>query len=624
MRSLRKAAIVSVVLMLAAASMAWGQAAVTVTAKPAAAPTLAGPILDTVPAGTLGFVAIRNVGRSFTAVQDYLKAIGVSDLAPIPPDLLAALKDAAQLGDGFNADGGFAAAMLDPQPFGIDFLKMIKDADAPSEPNAAKPKVPFVLFVPASGLKEVFGKYEMKAEGDLTHITFRSGEGYAAMMGGYAIVSPNAKAVQAVLKADKKASSELSKETVEAMLTADVAFHVNLKVAGPTIKGLLDMVAQQAKDMPRGAMPFAPEQMFGMIGKMIAEMRELTMTIQLGKTGLIFQEYLSLDPAGSMGKAMAAFKPVAAAGLDRLPDLPYVLAFGAMSGPKNPMNKEFMDMLVKAIPGVTDETRAKIVTLQQNMEDQVTGMQLVLGGAPEGAGVFGLGAVISCKDSVKAKGLLGDAVETIMAVVAGVTGSTDSPLKVAYVKDAQKLDGVSLDAITITHPKFAEMTEDDKAGMKKVLGEDKIRILVAAPDDKTVVVTFGGSTAMMTEALKAAKGGGTIPKDAGVVEIMKYMPKNPQAIIVLDAAHLLAAVRKGAEALGVGGQMPPIQVTCKTPIAIGAGISGDTVHEVFFVPNDLVKDILNTVKTFMGIGGASSEVAPSPAAPLQTTPRNSK
>jgi hypothetical protein len=602
MLTLRKAAIVSVVCVLAAANLAWGQATFTMTAKTAVPPTMASPILEVVPAGTLGFVAIRNVGRSLTAVGDYLKEIGVADLAPIPPDLLAAIKEGAQLGDGFNADGGFAVAMLDPQPFGVDFLKMLKESDASTqEANADKPKVPLVLFVPATGLKEVFGKYEMKAEGDLTVISFRSAKAYGAMLGGYAVISPNAKAVQAVLKADKKASSELSKETLEAILSSDMGIHVNLKASGPVLKGLLDFAMQKAKGAPQGAMPFSPEMGFALWTKMLSELREFTCTLQIAKTGVVFQEFVVADPNGAMGKSMAAIKPGEAASLDRLPNLPYVLAVSALPGPKGPWNKEIMDMVLKALPGLTDQVRAKITALQENMEGQITGMQLALGGAPEGAGVFGLEAVLTCNDSAKVKGLLSDAVETITAVIAGLTGNADSPLKVAYVKDAEKLDTVSLDAINITHPKFAELGDDEKAAMKKMLGEDKIRILVAAPDNKTVVITFGGSTATMAEALKVAKGGGTIPKDAGVVEIMKFMPKDPLVLMVLDAAHLMAVVRKGAEAMGAADQMPPIQITCKTPIAVGGGVIGSSGHEVFFIPTDLVKDIVNVMKTFAGI-----------------------
>src|SRR5665647_109812 len=71
----------------------------------------------------------------------------------------------------------YGTGLLDPVPYGIDLAKMMKEGGP--APGAEKPKVPFVLFVPASGLKEVFGKYEMKAEGDLTLIQFRAGPVYA-------------------------------------------------------------------------------------------------------------------------------------------------------------------------------------------------------------------------------------------------------------------------------------------------------------------------------------------------------------------------------------------------------------------------------------------------------------
>ena len=91
--------------------------------------------------------------------------------------------------------------------------------------------------------------------------------------------------------------------------------------------------------------------------------------------------------------------------------------------------------------------------------------------------------------------------------------------------------------------------------------------------------------------------------------LYKYL-KQPQMVMMLDAAHALTVAKKVAEALGQ--QLPPIELTCKTPLAIGAGVTGSLAHVVVFIPNDLVKDIVSLIKTFTG-----GEPATAPAKPVR-------
>lgn len=587
MRLIRKT--VALLCVLAAGNLCWAQGAGMTTGVRAAPAGKPQPILEVIPAGTLGFVAVPNVGKSLAAGDQYLKDIGVADLMQMPGDLLTTLKGAAQLGDGFNAEGGFAAAMLDPQPFGIDLLKMIKEGKAAGADDSTK--VPFVLFVPGAGVKEVFGAYKMTADGALTKVDLRSGTAYMGTLGGYVVLSPNPKAVQAVLDAKKNAAGELSKDDLEAIAASNLAVHANVKALAPLITAAMKeaMAGMGKTDLGPMANVLPMAALMDMYTKALAMVDSLTYTVQIGKTGLTLNEYVTMAPDSPMGKALAGFKPTQTAALDRLPDLPYVLAVGGVSGPKVAAEQwEMIAPLLKNIPGFTDTMISKMKKLSQDLEEQITASQMVIGGAPENSGVFGFACVMTCNDSQKVKDAFAQVPDLVTDVIQSVTKDKDiTGIKIAYVKDAEKVDSLSVDAIEISHPNMAEMDEEDKAGMKKVLGEDKIRIFLAAPDKNTLVLTFGGSTTFLAEALKAAKGGGAIPKAQGVADVMKLMPKQPQAIVLLEAGHLLAVVTKGAEAIGI--PIPPFQVDVKTPLAIGAGMTGQTAHAVIFIPNDLVK-----------------------------------
>jgi hypothetical protein len=604
--------IAAAVCVLAIAGSVWGQpGAVETTARTKAVPAKAAPILEVVPAGSLGFAVVPNVGKTFASVEQYLKDIGVRDMLPISGDLLDALKSAVQLGDGFNSSGGFAAAMLDPVAYGIDLPKMISDGP----PAGEKPKVPFVLFVPATSVKGVFGQYEMKDEDGLTHIKFRSGEGYAAMSpAGYVILSPNAQAVKDVLAAKSHAAGELSKENAAAFASADISVHMNIKAAAPLLQSLMKTGFEQAdRGNRRGPMPFDTKQILAMYAKIFEMMQDMSLTLSVDKAGVTINEYVSIDPNSTMGKAMAAVKPGPAAALDRLPNLPYILAIGgsgdkAAAAKMGAEQKEMLDMVLKMLPGMSEGTIAKIMKLNEACAEQVTATQLAIGGAPEGSGLFGVAVVISCKDSGKMRAILADAADTLTDAIQSVIPGRDSAdLKIAYTKEIEKVGDVFADAIEVQHPQMAKMSDREKQEMKKVLGEDRVRALVAAADDKTVVITFGGSTAMLAETLKVAKGGGTIPKDAGVMAAMKVLPKNPQSVIMIDAANALAVIKKGADTLGA--PMPPIEMTGKTPLAAGSGMAGSRAQVTFFVPTDLVKDIVNMVNVMTSRSNRSGERA---------------
>ncbi|HUU58776.1 MAG TPA: hypothetical protein VMZ50_04475, partial [Phycisphaerae bacterium] len=140
------------------------------------------------------------------------------------------------------------------------------------------------------------------------------------------------------------------------------------------------------------------------------------------------------------------------------------------------------------------------------------------------------------------------------------------------------------------------------------LGEARIRVFLAAPDRQTLVLTFGGSKAFLGEALKVAKGGGTIPADAEVRKVMVSMPQNPCMVLLLNGGNLWKVIRHAVEAMGE--DLPPFEITTQTPIALGAAIRGTSLHAVLYVPNQLVKEIVKIGATLFV--RATGPVGPQP------------
>ena len=602
-------------------SVATGAAA---QAKPAAE-----PIIGHIPAGTMGYIVINNADGALKKVETFLGDIGMGAVLggqEKPGALMQMIQAGAKLGEGFNPNGGMAVLMLDPQQYGIDFVKMMEEE---TEPDPSQ--LPIVIAVAGSSVKEVFGLYDVTTAGKYAKVAFPGTQMAAAPCGGYVLLSPMAKALDAVLAARKKAPAELSKDEAALMNRSDLGAYFNMKIVGPLyIKLMKVMQEKAAAQQEAGGMPMNPFEAMGGAGMMdmftkiysdvFGQMRSLTMGVQLADTGVVIEQMVSFAPDSKYAKMLAAYGDGGKPPLGRLSNLPYVLAFGMQlkegEGKKAfaQLNQEMMDAIfsIEQLAGISDATKAKIKKLTAEEVDLVTGMQMVAGGAPGGSGVFGIGAVIECKDSAKYKALMAEETTLGVELIKELIKEQElQQLQMTYDKGVETLGDVSIDAITISHPKLAEMPEGERAQFTAIFGEDKIRVFVAAIDKTTVVTTIGGGKPFLADAIKRAKEGGSILAEPGTIQAMKYMPKNSSGVMLLNVGNLFEVIRTGMQAIQPGGAVP-FNIACKTPIAIGGGVTGKAGHAVIYLPSELIKEISGIVQMFMGGMGGMGPGAPAP------------
>jgi hypothetical protein len=625
----------------------------------------AAPVLKQVPAGALGYVFVNNLKDTGAAVDKFLADIGLAPMvaATMPTGLLDFVKAQAKLGEGFNPNGGLAVVMMDPGKFGFDIFKAMnlpeadstppkelnlgpapapvdvttppqappiqaeegsgektadmpaptaKADDAKADGEAAEQKVPVVFYVAGSSVKDLVpAGTETKEEGKLTKLTLGGDEVFAVAKDGYVLFSPNQKALEAALAAEKKADSELSAAEADAFARADIGVHANMKLAAPILTKLMEKFQAMAQSgMVHSPMGMMTEQL-NTYKEFFDSADSLALTGKFADTGLVFEVLLALRPDSTMGKTLAAYKPTTGPLLNKLPDLQYVLAIGCQgTGKADEASLKSIDSLFKMEPfsRVPAENQTQFKDVVKGMSEQVTGVQFVGGGAPESKGLFAMAAVLECKDTAAVKALL-EKLATAAQSTVQTLGKDDeglAALKVVYEKEAETAGDAKVDSITVTCPHFDTMSDDAKAKMATVLGENKVRLLVATPDSKTVVITFGGTPAFMAEVLKAAKEGGKIEESAEVKEALKHMPKERVALILFNGADLFNLIVAGAKAMDPNGPPPPFQIATKTPITIGVGISGTTEHVVFYIPSGLVKDgvgIWMSIMSHFGPGG---------------------
>jgi hypothetical protein len=606
------------------------------TAKPAAESAL-----KLIPAGTLGYLVLNNLKTATDDVDKFLKQTGLADLLKdeLPGGVLKELLKQADLGDGFNPNGSIAVALLDPNAFGIDLVKMMKSAmpgmvpsSAPAADAAPMPPLPVVIFLPGAGVKEVLGRFNPVAADPYMKVNVAGLDLFAAPLGSYILVSPNAKALEAVAKAPKKADDELKDRHAQVVRGSAVALRLNIKAAYPILQksakaldllvsakdeGLVDSVPD-AVDVYKSVKPMMGAYLF-----QISQMDEMTLGLRIAETGVVMDAALSYLSDTTYGKAAAAFKAVEPPLMDSLAGQSYVMAVtsGAFgNAAQQEIAAKGMEALLDnpALAKVPSTERTKIQKLHKALLEEVTGMGFVMNGSPADAkGIMSFSLVLKGRDSQKIKSLLADGaglVQDIIKVLAADSTELEG-IKVSYDKDVEKVDGVSADSITLKAPQL----EDGVFSMifTQVLGEAGIAPLVAAPDKNTVVVTFGGGTETLSRALKAALGKGE--KEQRILalketaEPMKFMPKNAEVLFLFNVGNYFDVIMAGMKKMGGGSESLPFSFTCKTPIAMGIGTEGTSQVFSFYVPTDVIKEVVGFFSSMRGgMGGGAQPAKPVP------------
>lgn len=589
--------------------------AVAVLAPVAMAET-APSVLKQIPAGSMGFVVINNVQATAARVDQFIKDIGVNKMLPMPPGgVLTMIKSQAKLGAGFNADGGVAIAMLDPQQYGLDLVALMN-----AGPDAKPPQpdqIPVVFFVAGSDVKGVFGEMA-KPAGKYFQVDLGSPFPILATAhNGYVIVSPSKAALAAVVSAKKSVADELSKGHAATIAKSDLAYYINMKVTGPVLNGALKMFEGEfAREMGGGMNPMMigdPKMILALYRSLIGEMDALTVGANLSSAGATLDFMVSFSPDSAFTKIAAAFPGTVTPSVSRLPNLPYVIAASGLAEDskeaRDLANSMTDKMFGKEMP---KDFRDRLAKIQKTATDEITSFQFVGGGAPQGKGLFGLAALIECKNTKNVKELLAD-----LADFAGTAIKSFAPndqeaqkLKIAYSNNIATVGTIAIDAITVTHPEIDDMRDNDRQEMKKVLGEDKILIRVAAIDAKTVAVTFGGSAAFMNETIKSAKLGGRIVSRRDVKQLAKFMPAKPTGFVLISVGNLFEVIKTGMQAMAPNESLP-INITAKDPIVMSGGYTGTASHVILHVPSKLIKEAITAFSGLFGaMGGGVAPVPP--------------
>ena len=452
------------------------------------------------------------------------------------------------------------------------------------------------------------------------------GKMIAGQIGGYVVLSPLAEVLDVIT--GPRSGPPLPKTQTDMIAQSDLAIHINIASAEPIIRALMAKAESEMTHKKHRRIK-GPEDMLkmymDMYGQVLSQMDGMMLAGRFVPTGLVLDGLVDFKPDSVLGRQVAAQKPGGNL-LSKLPDRSYILAIGrtqTTTAESKQMQMDMMNNMLSALKstGMPETYFTGLTDLASALTDQVTGAQVVIGGAPEGSGVFAASYVISCKDANAVRSIFEEKlpkmvdsfVQAVMATtnpaLATQPADANVPVKLVYTRQAEKVGDLPVDVMEIV---VANMPEEARTTISKLLGEEKIRIFLVPVDNNTIVLTFGGLQPFVNEAVKAAKeNSGKILQSEGAVEALKYLPPNLCGVMLLNLSNLTELINKATQVIGGEGAGLPFQITCKTPLAIGSGVEGSSGHVAIYVPNDLVREIVAIVQSMTGgFGGGRPTTGP--------------
>ena len=554
---------------------------------------VASDIFAHIPAGVAAFMVSPNVNEALASIDSFMAATGLDKTEGLEAgSLLPLLAGQIGLGKGYNPNGGVAIIFPNPKALRMD--------PADQDPSRS------VLLLAGKSAEEIFPKFVTKDENGKKQLMFPAGAVFSKKVGDYVAISESKKSL-ATMGKGKSIAATLAKEDLKTLREGNASFFYNVKVLTPELKTAIKtyetQMATREANGDRPMMAGLPE-VFASYMEHVEQIDTMVLSARYAKQGLTLHVAATYIPTSKVGMMLAKMTASRRPLVSRLPNLPYVVAYGGKVPAKygesvSGLMHDLFSVLLKAgNMAMPLEFQNSVTKLSAALGDEFVGMQIV-GGGGKTKGVFGTAMVIQCHSATNTKALLKEKTNLVTGLFQGIIPEEKGlkTTKVQYTKSVEIVGGIQLDSMDITSEPFTNLKPDERKVMAQVLGEDKLRILIAEVDPKTLVLSFGGGTEMMGQAIQAAQRGGTISSDPSVLAVQKLLPKRRVSEMYLSLNNLISVAETGTVKMGEKPDMPPeFRLKNTLPIAMASTVSGMRNAAVLFVPAGMIDDITRLIK----------------------------
>ncbi|MCH8147375.1 MAG: hypothetical protein IH987_05175 [Planctomycetes bacterium] len=311
--------------------------------------------------------------------------------------------------------------------------------------------------------------------------------------------------------------------------------------------------------------------------------------------------------------------------LTGLPAGKYLLASGQVA------NREQLEESVKQldsvfamagdVEGLNQEKVTEIKNLLTELTPTISATRFLIQGlAPGPDGLFGVSVVIKTSDSKKLVATMGKIVEVGKQILAELASAEDADewIKeiegmVGHTRGAEKIAGASVDHFKVDFSKSEEIDEEDLETALKIIGKDGVLLRLAAADEKTAVISFGGGKDYMNRLVDQARSSDApLDSDVGVKKVDSHLPKARYFAMYLAADQIVATINNVMTVLDE--EKLPFEVPeINAPLTVcGTGGDGWAQIDLFF-PADLLAAAKNVALAMMGNAMAAPPSQPPPA-----------
>ncbi|MFB3893345.1 MAG: hypothetical protein ACE15C_15135 [Phycisphaerae bacterium] len=632
------------------------------TTEPAVPPVVTQETMfKSIPADTMGFLIVKNGRALATRIEKFVKGLMPPILAVQmgQMNLLENVTAGANLGETFDPNGAFAVVVLDPVKYGAFKKRAEKPApkpeakegeegveapDVPSQPDTpALEEFPLALLVPGKDAMKMFANHSPSKDGKFVKLAGNGQEPpwWCRDMDVFVVVTPNKRVLDAFSDV-KPVTTRFGAQDKDIVARNDLAVWLDMAKLRKFLKSPDGKMIERAmkESTPLGymlpmAMMSSPLGAGGYVGFTRSEVFDAADTFCFGmefaRTGIMAQLRANYAADTPFAKALAAYKPSDKPLTSRLPDLPYIFAYGATRDFKMP-DEMYAAQLDKMLAGtsldkVPAELKAKAKKAAIAIRKEVTAVQHYIGpsSADDSAGVACL-TVAECKSPDNVRKAAKELVEAVSDALKDVrigdskdSGDSDdennplAKLKLFYTEAFDKVGDYAVDAVKVQHPALAEMDEADRTKMKAILGEDKVRLLIGQADKNTLIITLGGGMGFMKLAIESAGKKNKLEQDAVTARTLTMLPKERAIVALVNISNAWNKGMNMAASMGAIGSVAPVKATPQAPMA--GTVSFDKGGWTFslYMPSEGLKEVVKCVMnmTTQGMWGGGEE-APMP------------
>ena len=525
----------------------------------AAAPALAlPPIMDRVPTDASVTVVVPNMEALAKSISNLATLVGAP--MDIKPDMLL---QQAGVPMGLVKDGAVAAIIPDmPEKEGDD------------------PKA--IVLIPTTDYKAFVKNLGGEAGDGIAKLNLDGKDMFAkSLEGNYAALSND----QATLEkfTGKAGNSGAHKSFFGAAGDklsdkAELSIFVNFAKLRPKIKdGMKKQAEEMAQMMPDGEGPV------GEGGKWIAD--QFTNDTSAVVLGAKFESLgITLDavPKFAEGTKLEAIAKLAGKSttlLNKLPAKPYLAALAIDTS--NPAFKTFLKDMPKPKAG---KEAAEAKQFMDEVESS-TGRSIIIAGSKGGVATGLLGQML----------IYTQAADPAKAMNVFKSGATDPTIGGGEWKaGVTTVDGVSVNEWS---KKVGSEGAEEGMGPDELYGNAEGPVGYTALTDGGFITTYSKSSELISAALKAAKGDGSLAGDKVLQQVAEKLPANRMAEVYIGLDTILNTVPQAQMVVGMMGITVPASLP---PIALAVAPDAGSAQASIFLPTPVLKMFGDVAKSMQG------------------------